>query len=370
MKVLYFSRTYGPHDHRFLTAIAGLGHEVSYLKLGGPPDVSADGLPQGVEPVAWEGGRRPVRLLDGFRLRAGLRSVIAQRRPDVIHAGPVQSCAFLAAWAGAQPLLTMSWGSDVLVSAAAGIGRRTASWTLARSELLLCDCHAVSRAAQALGMPESRIIVFPWGVDLMHFRPGADSSLRAELGWKDAIVLLSARSMESQYGLETLVDGFIQAARNDPRLRLLALGDGSLRSRLTERVSNAHLLDRVHWAGTVPVERLPAYYRAADWYVSASMSDGSSVALLEAMACGLPAVVSDIPGNREWVEHGVNGMLFPVDKPDALAGRLTRAGAMTADRVEWGNRSRAITEARADWRAGVEKLQSAYERAVREGRRP
>lgn len=366
MKILYFSRTSGPHDRRFLAAIAGMGHQVSYLRLGGPSDAWPDGLPRGVEAIAWQGGRRPARLRDGFQLRAALRSVIAQRRPEIIHAGPVQSCAFLAAWAGAEPLLTMSWGSDVLVGASSGIGRRVASWTLARSALLLCDCQAVRQAARALGMPESRIVVFPWGVDLARFRPGEDSGLRAELGWQDAIVLLSARSMESQYGVKTLVDGFIRAARNDPRLRLLVLGDGSLRPELTELVGRAHMLDRVHWAGTVPVERLPAYYLAADWYVSASRSDGSSVALLEAMACGLPAVVSDIPGNREWVEPGVNGMLFPVGKADALAGRLTRAGAMGADREAWGHRSRAIAEARADWRAGVEKLQSAYERAARE----
>lgn len=361
MRILYLSRTSGPHDRRFLSAIVGLGHKVSFVKLGGPPGSTPDDLPEGVETVAWEGTRRPARLRNGLRLRVGLQSVIADMRPDVVHAGPVQSGAFLAASVGVRPLVTMSWGSDILVGAVSGIGRWVAAWTLSRSALLLCDCEAVKRAAHDLGLPEHRIVVFPWGVDLSQFSPGSDGGLRAELGWQNAIVLLSARSMEAQYGVDTLVEGFIRAARSDPRLRLLVLGNGTLRPLLSEQLREARLLDRVHWAGTVGLNRLHQYYRSADWYVSASRSDGSSVALLEAMACGLPAMVSDIPGNREWVEPGENGMLFAVGDASALTSCLTKAGTIGEEWASWGRRSRAIAEARADWRNGVAKLQRAYE---------
>ena len=76
-------------------------------------------------------------------------------------------------------------------------------------------------------------------------------------------------------------------------------------------VRESGLEDKVHFAGQVDYVDLPKYYRVAHLYLSASIVDGSSVSLLEAMSCGIPALVSDIPGNREWVVPGRNGWLFP-----------------------------------------------------------
>ena len=63
----------------------------------------------------------------------------------------------------------------------------------------------------------------------------------------------------------------------------------------------------------------------ADLYISASHVDGSSVSLMEALACGLPCVVSDIPANKEWVTDGVNGWIFPDGDVDALAEIILKA---------------------------------------------
>ena len=68
--------------------------------------------------------------------------------------------------------------------------------------------------------------------------------------------------------------------------------------------------EKVFFGGHVPQIDLPGYYQAADLYISASHSDGSSVSLMEALASGLPVLVSDIPGNVEWVEPGRQGWLF------------------------------------------------------------
>jgi glycosyltransferase involved in cell wall biosynthesis len=122
--------------------------------------------------------------------------------------------------------------------------------------------------------------------------------------------------------------------------------------------------ERVHFAGPVALEDLPTYYRAADLYLTASRSDGSSVSLLEAMACGLPAVVSDIPGNREWVSTDVNGWRFTPGRPDALADGLRAAFAARESLAEMGRRARSIAEARADWDRNFPRLLGAYRMAA------
>jgi L-malate glycosyltransferase len=369
VRVLYLTRGYTAHDHRFLAKLAQSGNEIGYVRL--EPKAGADDphpLPNGITPLCLEEPPRPVTWWDYLRLRRRLRTLLDEFAPDVVHAGPVQRGGLLAAWAGFTPLVTMSWGSDILLDARGGPGRLAARFTLARTSAFVCDCQAVRAAGIALGAPADRVVVFPWGVDLQRFSPGDGSALRRRLGWQGAFVLLSTRAWERLYGLETLVEGFLAAARRDEALRLLILSGGSLEPRVRARVAEAGMEDRVHFAGTVALEDLPACYRAADLYVSASRSDGSSVSLLEAMACGLPALVSDIAGNREWVTPEENGWWFRTGDAGSLAETILAARGAQASLPERGRCGRAIVEARADWDRNFPRLLEAYRMAIDTGR--
>ncbi len=364
MKVVYLSRGYTPHDHRFLSALAGSGQEVFYLRLEPANGSETRPLPAAVRAVEWGGGKRRVHLADVPRLARGLRHTLAGIRPDLVHAGPIQHGAGLAALSGFRPIVAMSWGSDLLREGVAGPGRIAARYALTRAAALACDCQAVRAAAVRLGMPEERIVVFPWGVDLSHFCPGDDGGLRSRLGWEEEIVLLSTRSWEPIYGILDLVDGFVRAADAEPRLRMLMLGGGSLGPAIREKLEAARRLDRVHFAGQVAHDDLPKHYRAADLYVTASCSDGSSVSLMEAMACGLPAIVSDIPGNREWINPAKTGWWFAVGDASCLAETI---GQALSAREEWrarGRQARATAEARADWSHNFPRLLDAYRIAL------
>ena len=365
MRVLYFTRGYTAHDHRFLAKLAQTGNEIGYLRLL-PPSGADDqhALPDGIQRLELRNTSREIAWWDYPRLVRAVRHALRTFEPQVVHAGPVQDCAFLAAWAGANPLVTMSWGSDILTAARRGPGRVTARYALSRTTVFVCDCQAVRQAAVTLGAPAERVVVFPWGVDLKHFSPGDGSGLRRRLGWEHTFVVLSTRSWEPSYGMGTLVAGFVRAAAQVPSLRLMILGSGSQGPQLRRLLAQAGMSERVHFAGSVVLEDLPTYYRAADLYLTASRSDGSSVSLLEAMACGLPAVVSDIPGNREWVSTDVNGWRFMPGRPDALADSLRAAFAARESLPEMGRRARSIAEARADWDRNFPRLLGAYRMAA------
>ena len=120
-------------------------------------------------------------------------------------------------------------------------------------------------------------------------------------------------------------------------------------------------MDKVQFTGYINQEELPRYYNEADVYISPSHVDGSSVSLMEAMACGLPCLVSDIPANKEWVTEGENGWLFPDGDADALAEVILRVAENrdTLDRI--GTQARMVAEARADWPKNFQRLLEAYE---------
>jgi glycosyltransferase involved in cell wall biosynthesis len=366
VRILYFSKDYSIHDHRFLDALNGTDHEIYYLRLETNSNLEHNlPIPAEINEIRWD--LETVDTGDEVSLVQDLGRIINEVGPDVLHAGPVQSCAYLAARTGFGRLLTMSWGSDILMDARTDPGRSKAIFALERSQLLACDCDAVAKVAKDLGMHEERIAIFPWGVDLEFFTPSDSDQIRTRLGWEEAVVLLSTRALEDIYGVEILVEGFIRAAKENQNLRLFMLNEGTSMDRLKQMVASGGMETRVHFAGNVRLNDLPEVYWSSDIYISASRSDGSSISLLESMASGLPAIVSDIPGNREWVEPGLNGWWFADGDPEDLSRTIETA---LEDRGKWtmfGQRARRIAEARADWRANFQTLLRAYQTVAEKG---
>ena len=290
------------------------------------------------------------------------REVVEAYQPDVIHAGPIQSTAFIAALAGMKPLVSMSWGSDLLMDARKSpIWEGVTRYTLKRTSILAADCATVVNAARGYGYA-GPARVFPWGVELDHFKPGKPGGLRKQLGWEKNVVFLCNRTMEKLYGVDVVADAFIQAAALAPNIRLMLFGRGSQETSIRALFEKAGIRDRVHFGGFASLHDLPGIYRSTDYYVSASHSDGSSVSLMEAIACGVPALLSDIPSNLEWLEEGKEGWYFKDGDPAALAQRIIETANYT-DRSKMSVAARKLAEKRADWKKNFSVLLAAYDEA-------
>jgi glycosyltransferase involved in cell wall biosynthesis len=366
VKILYFTRDYSPHDDRFLTALSRSDHQIYLLRLETASNRCKNiTLPDHVEEIPWLGGKRKQAWVDYPALLVDLQRVIKVVKPDIIHAGPIQKAAALAAQAGFKPLVSMSWGSDLLVEADSSAWM---TWltriTLQKTSVLIGDCQAVSQKAQELGFPVERIVLFPWGVDLQRFSPGSGRSLREKLGWNKAFVLLCVRSWEPLYGVDLVVKSFFQAVKVEPGLRLILLGSGSMEEEIKQMVIKEGMTELVHFGGQVGVEELPDFYRAADLYLSASHSDGSSVSLLEAMACGKPALVSDIAGNKEWITSNDTGWFFRDGDVQSLAENMLSV-SRRKDLDNIGKNGRFLVSRKADWNQNSQKIWNAYELAMK-----
>lgn len=366
MRVLYFSRSYTTHDRRFLVEMASSHHEIWHLRLENDGNrYELRPLPDGIRELDALGGSEPIPSPEKWiPLVPRLEAIIETVKPDLVHAGPIQSCAFLAALTGFHPLLAMSWGSDLLVDSG-----RDEFWawmtryTLKRADMLVSDCTEVSDAARRIGgLEPHRIVQFPWGVDITAFKPGPDTrGLRLRAGWRDGRIVICTRSFEAHYGVMHLLEGFRLALARMPSLRLVLVGSGTQRPEVERFVHEHGLEDVVFLAGAVPAERLPEYFRAADVYASCAFSDGSSISLLEAMATGLPALVTDRASNREWIGSNDQGLLVEFGASPAIAAALVElAGLSEKRRGEIAAHNRAVIEERANWKLNAGRLFAAY----------
>lgn len=360
MRVLYFSLDYTAHDHRFLAALAETEHEVFYVRLQrGQHQTEDRPVPVNIRQVLWAGGQKPFAWRDLPRLTLDFRRLVKEINPDLIHAGPIQTCAFIAVLSGFRPILSMSWGFDLMKDVERGRGWRFATgFTLRRSAFFTSDANVTRDKAISYGMPPEKTIVFPWGVDLEHFSPAATGENQP------GFTVFCNRAWEPNYGVDVLARAFVKVARQKPEASLLLLGGGSQGAAIRQILTNGGALEQVTFAGQISQKELPRFYHMADLYVSPAHVDGSSVSLMEALACGLPCLVSDIPANKEWVFEGENGWIFPDGDAEALATKILAAIENRSSLPAIGKNARAVAEERADWKMNFKKLLRAYESAV------
>ncbi len=373
MRIIYFSKDYSPHDHRFLAALAETDHEVFYLKLeNSARQIEDRPVPSKIQQVLWAGGQNQFRWRDLPRLVFDFKRVVREIKPDLVHAGPIQTCAFIAALSGFHPLLTMSWGFDLMQDVHKNWRmERITRYVLRNSDFFTSDAQVTRDRAVAYGMKPNRTVVFPWGVDLKHFRCTTESRIsnvakrKTQIKNQKPFTLFCNRSWEPRYGVDVLAKAFVKVTQQNPNVNLLLLNGGSQAQLLRNIFMNGGVLDRVQFGGQVSQKDLPRWYHMADLYISPSHVDGSSVSLMEALACGLPALVSDIPANKEWVSDGVNGWLFRDNDPNDLAGKILTVVAQRKRLTEIGRAARKSAEERADWKKNFALLLHAYDETVR-----
>jgi glycosyltransferase involved in cell wall biosynthesis len=125
--------------------------------------------------------------------------------------------------------------------------------------------------------------------------------------------------------------------------------------------------ESVKFIGFVRNDRLPDYLNSVDVYVSTSLSDaGIAASTAEAMACGLPVIVTDVADNRMWVEDGANGFVIPTKNPKLLAERIIHLLKNEDIRRRFGNINRKIIEQRNNYYVEMQKMEGIYKKLVKE----
>jgi glycosyltransferase involved in cell wall biosynthesis len=215
-----------------------------------------------------------------------------------------------------------------------------------RAEIALADCVlTVSDLARGgyveAGAPESRVHAVALGADTRWFTP--DTPGRTDS--TSPFTFLFVGSTIHRKGIDLLLDAFAGVQRRlRARARLMVVGPRGDCHALLERSSARDVVIRP----AVAQSELREIYRGADCFVLPSRHDSFGMAVLEAMACGLPAIVSEMVGAREAIEEGKSGWVVPLADAQALAERMTWCAENRAALAEMGPAVRAAAE-RYDW---------------------
>jgi glycosyltransferase involved in cell wall biosynthesis len=260
--------------------------------------------------------------------------------PDIVHAHALYQAARLRR------------GDMPVVINFPGAPKARYTNDIQQDDALVADGWAASNLPAMLGQP---VHVVPKGVDARWFHPDGPN-VRARLGLGDRRIVLSVGRFVPIKNMALLVDAFARLRQLDAAAHLLLVGEGPEQRALQQQTVRLGVADAVTFAGYIPQEQMAPYYRAADVFALASEFDNSPNVVLEAMACGLPVVSTDVGGVAEYVIDERGGSLIPRADATAMAHTLGRwlSDADVRHQASTFNRQRVLD--RFSWRASAERL--------------
>lgn len=326
---LYVTRGWVIHDERWLNALRQ----------------------QGFEPKA-------LSLSDDFCNLPDVRAEVDRHDGMPILAGPLNPTTHALVDLSAH-IVGLSWGFD-LHRAAAPIGF---DW-LTQLAGLIVDSSATREIALQAGVAPGKITLLPWGVDLAQFSPIGPHLDLQDLDLPDEPqIVLSLRAHEDLYRISDIVEGFARVSERHASAVLVIGNEGSLTPTLEQQVADLGISGNVRFIGRIPEDALAPLLRSAAVYVTASEVDGSSVTLLQAMACATPVLASTNPGNLDWV-CADTGSVFETGNTAQLAEQLDALLVDPEHARARGRNAHAIVSQRADWHRNIAGLGKAMRQAA------
>jgi len=293
-----------------------------------------------------------------------IRKLLKEIKPDVVHGHYLTSYGVYTALSSFHPVINSSSGSDVLLSASPNslLYKIILKTVLKNSDVIIAVSRGIEKMLTHFGYPTEKIVVIPVGVDTNLFRKQPSKSrdllqlLRIN---KNDKIIISVRSFAPIYNVECLIQALPLILKKIPNVKVILLGGGPSRLKLEETVKKLQLENYVNFVGAVRHKDVPNYLNLADVYVSTSLSDGTSSALLEAMACQLPLVVSDTEANKEWIKDGKNGLLFEKGNYQDLANKVVFLLENECLKEKMSD-NRHIIFNRSSWEENMKEVEKLY----------
>lgn len=282
-----------------------------------------------------------LKWLDGpamsWSLRRLLRRLKAEGRADILDAHFAYPDGYAAVAAGKRfglPVTITLRGTEPRTAGYAWRGRQQRQ-AMRQATKVFAVADSLRQLALREGVLEDRTRVFGNGVDTERFQPIDRQAARQALGLPDdATVLITVGGLVERKGFHRVIELLPELQGAFPNLHYLLVGgasaEGDWTDRLRAQVAELGLGERVRMLGKRPPDELSALYSAADLFVLSTRNEGWANVFLEAMACGLPVVTTDVGGNREVVANDDLGLVVPFGDRAAL-----RDAILTALRQDW-----------------------------------
>lgn len=266
------------------------------------------------ESKAVEGSLGKLEYLSSLKI---LKRILSEFQPQIIHAHYATSYGLLGALLNFHPFVISVWGSDVMsFPGKSYLHKQILKFNFSKAVLITASSNYLRMITSQY--TSRNVEVVPFGIDLNRFRPDNPKKSR------DGFVIGTVKGLEDYYGIGTIIQAFNLLVQNDDNagLKLIIAGDGSQKEKFINLVNQFGIQENVKFLGNYPYSKIQELYNSFDICVFASTRESFGVAVLEAQACGIPVLVSDIDGFKEVYKDGKTALSFRAGDAWDLAEKI------------------------------------------------
>jgi glycosyltransferase involved in cell wall biosynthesis len=295
--------------------------------------------------------------LDFIPRQLKISSIIDEIKPDILHAHFISKFGFHAAFIKHKPRIMSAWGSDILVLPnTSKFIKFFTKLSLKKADVIYAASHNLhDKIISEYNIPEYKVKYVPIGVDIDLFHPEEKKS--------ETITILSNRNLMPVYNIETFINSISYVVYRHPEVRFIIAGSGILEDSLKEKVITKKLSEYVTFVGNIENIDMPKLLNECDIYVSTSLSDGTPISMMEAMACAKPCIISNVGGTSEYIENGVNGFLFTPKNYVELAEKIKYLIENPSIRKEFGEKALITIRENGDFNKLMKNMRKNYHEA-------
>jgi N-acetyl-alpha-D-glucosaminyl L-malate synthase BshA len=225
------------------------------------------------------------------------------------------------------------------------IFRRLIIFTLNSSNKIIAVSADLANKIELMGIDNKKISILRNAVDVNKFKPLKNTELRNNFNISEEdILILFIGHLEAFKGIYELIDAFCKVKGKINNLKLMIIGEGHEEQKVKEKVSELELDNFIIFTGKISPEVIQNFYQMADIFVLPSYTEGLPLVVIEAMACGLPVIVSNVGGIPEIVRDGENGFIIQPKERGKLAIKLEILANDPNLREKYGKKSIQIID--------------------------
>lgn len=296
-----------------------------------------------------------------FFLNSGIVNRFIERiKPDIVHAHYATSYGYLGANTGFHPFVITGWGADIFDSPKNFVMKKLLQRTFNKADAITVLSNITRIEMKKLTSKQVELI--PFGVDIEKFK-------KRVFHKDDGIIRIGTiRTLSEKYGIEFLIRAFALLSKKHANLRLEIIGDGPLRNQLEALAAELKVKDIITFHGYVnqntDFETYIQFLSRLDIFTILSILDSETfgVAAVEASACSLPVVATNVGGLPEVIENEKTGILVKPKHVEETAEALEKLIVNAELRAKMGKQGRLKVEAEYYWKNNVKKMVDLYYR--------
>jgi glycosyltransferase involved in cell wall biosynthesis len=359
MKILYFASGLSIHSYRWISYFAKKNYKIFWVSI-------ENNVFEPIPNVNYFQEKSSFKIIKILKIFFKIKKIILNFRPDIIHIHSVGSYAVFGLVQTSVPVIITPWGSDIIYGRKNFFKKFFINNALNKSKLITCDAFHMRELIKKFGVPDDKIKNINFGIDTKYFCPyESDDSIRLKYGLGNKQVVISLRNFEPIYDISTLIKAIPYVLNKLPNTIFMLVGKGSQEIYLKKLASNLGVLNSVRFVGFVNNDSLPKLLSSVNLYVSTSLSDaGISASTAEAMACGLPVIITDSGENKLWIEDGKNGFLIPTKNYIILSQKIIERLNNLDETKKIGKIGRYTIQQKNDYFNEMEKMNDLYHQVL------